>query len=134
LKRLEPSGLLRYLPVLLQMRVSPSTLLASYLDSHWPRIVIAAGRKSVPVALAIKRIAAGPVFALHVRLQPRWVPRFDVFMSSADSITGFDATYNVSRTTSASISQSSNDCFNRDSNIVAHVIRRAIDVQGIDNP
>jgi len=52
-------------------------------------------------------------------------------MTHADSTTGFDATYTVQRTTGK---QSSNDCPNRDIDIVAHVIRRAIDVQGIETP
>jgi mitochondrial fission protein ELM1 len=134
LKRLQPTGLLRYLPVLLRMRVSPSRLLASSLDGlDWPRVVIAAGRKSIPVALAIKSIAPIPVFALNVRLQPRWGPRFDMLMTRGDSTAGFDATYNVP-STSARGEQSSNDSLVGDIEIVADVIRRAIGVQGTSNP
>ncbi len=50
----------------------PARLLGSVatnekLEAPWPRLIISIGRRSVPIALAIKRLAAPNAFALHIQ-------------------------------------------------------------------
>jgi mitochondrial fission protein ELM1 len=70
LKRVRVTGAMRLLPARLQIYVTPARLLTSVaanepLRAPWPRLVISIGRRSVPVALAIKRLAGA--FALHIQ-------------------------------------------------------------------
>jgi mitochondrial fission protein ELM1 len=70
LKRVRVKGAMRLLPALLQVYLPAKVLLRSVvsnepLDEPWPRLVISIGRKSVPIALAIKRIANA--FGLHIQ-------------------------------------------------------------------
>jgi uncharacterized protein len=70
LKRVRIKGAMRFLPARLQIYVPPKRLLRSVasnepLDEPWPRLVISIGRRSVPIALAIKRIAHA--FGLHIQ-------------------------------------------------------------------
>ncbi|MBC8014021.1 MAG: mitochondrial fission ELM1 family protein, partial [Methyloceanibacter sp.] len=60
---------MRLLPARLQIYVPPSRLLHSVsanepLQPPWPRLIISIGRRSVPIALAVKRLAHA--FALHI--------------------------------------------------------------------
>jgi hypothetical protein len=70
LKRVRVKGPMRLLPERLQIYLPPHWLLRSVasnepLGEPWPRLVISIGRRSVPVALAIKRI--GHAFGLHIQ-------------------------------------------------------------------
>jgi mitochondrial fission protein ELM1 len=69
LKRLEVAGLLRCLPVWLQMQLSPARLLASVpsneaFGASYPTLIIAIGRRTVPIALSLKSLSEPPCFAL----------------------------------------------------------------------
>jgi mitochondrial fission protein ELM1 len=81
LKRVRVKGLMRLLPARLQIYLPPRWLLRSVasnepLDAPWPRLVISIGRRSVPIALAIKRI--GYAFGLHIQ-NPKVLPQlFDL--------------------------------------------------------
>jgi mitochondrial fission protein ELM1 len=81
LKRVRVKGAMRLLPARLQIYLPPRWLLR-FVDSGeplgepWPRLVISIGRRSVPVALAIKR--AGQAFGLHIQ-NPKVPPQlFDL--------------------------------------------------------
>jgi mitochondrial fission protein ELM1 len=70
LKRVRVKSAMRVLPALLQVYIPPKLLLRSVvanepLEEPWPRLVISIGRRSVPIALAIKRLAHA--FALHIQ-------------------------------------------------------------------
>jgi mitochondrial fission protein ELM1 len=72
LRRVGVAGAMRLLPARLQVYVPPARLLRSVTSSEplqppWPRLVISIGRRSAPVALAIKRLAQPPAFALHIQ-------------------------------------------------------------------
>jgi mitochondrial fission protein ELM1 len=108
LKRLEVGGPLRFLPASLQVYLSPARLLASVASSEpfglsWPRLIIAIGRRSVPVALSLKSQSKLSCFALHIR-NSKWLEReFDLFvipmkrgLKGANVMTTFDAVYSVS--------------------------------------
>ena len=61
-----------FVPAPLQLLVPPARLLGSVaanepLEAPWPRLIISIGRRSVPIALAIKRLGAPKVFALHIQ-------------------------------------------------------------------
>jgi hypothetical protein len=63
---------MQFLPAPLQLLVPPSRLLRSVssnlpLEAPWPRLVISIGRRSVPIALAIKRLSHPHAFALHIQ-------------------------------------------------------------------
>ena len=81
LKRVRIKGAMRLLPARLQIHVPPERLLRSVesnkpLAPPWPRLVISIGRRSVPIALAIKRAASA--FGLHIQ-NPRVPPElFDL--------------------------------------------------------
>ena len=70
LKRVRPKGALRLVPTPLQILMPGKTLLRAVdtcdpLEPPWPRLVISIGRRSVPVALAIKRLSGA--YALHIQ-------------------------------------------------------------------
>ncbi|MGB6389928.1 MAG: ELM1/GtrOC1 family putative glycosyltransferase, partial [Methyloceanibacter sp.] len=70
LKRVRVTGMLSLLPARLQIYVPPARLLHSVaasepLASPWPRLVISIGRRSVPIALAVKRMSGA--FGLHIQ-------------------------------------------------------------------
>jgi mitochondrial fission protein ELM1 len=70
LKRVRPQGTMRLIPTPLQILVPAKTLLRATdtndpLEPPWPRLVISIGRRSVPVALAIKRLSGA--YALHIQ-------------------------------------------------------------------
>ena len=81
LKRVRAKGIMRLLPAPLQILVPPAWLLRSVASNEplappWPRLVISIGRRSVPIALAVKRLAGA--FALHIQ-NPRVPPKlFDL--------------------------------------------------------
>jgi len=92
LKRVRVTGALRFLPAPLQLAVPPARLLASVtanepLTPPWPRLLISIGRRSVPIALALKRLAGA--FALHIQ-NPKVPPRlFDLVAAPLhDGFTG----------------------------------------------
>ena len=60
------------LPAPLQILVPPARLLRFVasnepLEAPWPRLIISIGRRSVPIALAIKRLSKPHAFALHIQ-------------------------------------------------------------------
>jgi mitochondrial fission protein ELM1 len=70
LKRVCVKGAMRFLPARLQIYVPPARLLRSVqsnepLQPPWPRLVISIGRRSVPIALAVKRMSGA--FGLHIQ-------------------------------------------------------------------
>jgi hypothetical protein len=119
--------------------MNPERLLASSLDSLRavpPRLVIAAGRRSVPVGLAIKRISAIPVFTLYVRRKSRRSsPDFDLVLTNHErSLTpaaDFDAIYTVT-TDFPQGKQSPIQSGTEDVEIVARVIKKALGLGGED--
>jgi uncharacterized protein len=69
LKRVCATGALRMIPPRLQIYLPPERLLRSVgasepLTAPWPRLVISAGQRSAPIALAVKRNSGA--FALHI--------------------------------------------------------------------
>lgn len=72
LRRVQAAGAMRFVPAPLQLLVRPARLLRSVttnapLEAPWPRLVISIGRRSVPIALAIKRLSHPHAFALHIQ-------------------------------------------------------------------
>jgi len=72
LRRVRVTGAMALLPAPLQLLVPPSRLLGSVtsnlpLEPPWPQLIISIGRRSVPVALAIKRLSEPHAFALHIQ-------------------------------------------------------------------
>jgi uncharacterized protein len=72
LRRVRVTGAMELLPAPLQLLVPPSRLLRWVtanipLEAPWPRLIISIGRRSVPVALAIKRLSHPHAFALHIQ-------------------------------------------------------------------
>ena len=70
LKRVRPKGPLRLLPAPLQLLLPAKTLLRAVdsnepLNPPWPRLIISIGRRSVPMALAVKRLSGA--YALHIQ-------------------------------------------------------------------
>ena len=97
LKRVRDKGALRLVPARLQLYVPPERLLRSVASNEplappWPRLIISIGRRSVPIALALKQLAGASgvkVFALHIQ-NPK-VPkyRFDLIAAPVhDGYTG----------------------------------------------
>lgn len=88
LKRVRVKGAVRLLPPSLQIYLPPRRLLgfvesSAPLEPPWPRLIISSGRRSVPVALALKRLADPPSFALHIH-DPKVRPdRFDLVAAPA---------------------------------------------------
>ena len=64
LKRVRVTGAMRLVPARLQIYVPPRRLL-DFVSSNeplappWPRLIISIGRRSVPIALALKSVAEG---------------------------------------------------------------------------
>jgi len=105
LKRVRVEGPMRWLPVPLQLAVPPARRLASVTSNEplappWPRLLISIGRRSVPIALAVKRL--GGAYALHIQ-NPKVPPRlFDLVaapvhdgLSGANVVTTFGAVHSV---------------------------------------
>ena len=72
LRRVRVTGAMKLLPAPLQLLLPPARLLRSVasnekLGEPWPRLIISIGRRSVPVALAIKRLSSPHAFALHIQ-------------------------------------------------------------------
>src|SRR5262245_5331198 len=72
MRRVRVTGGMQFLPAPLQLLVPPSRLLRfvasnAPLEALWPRLVISIGRRSVPIALAIKRLSRPHAFALHIQ-------------------------------------------------------------------
>ncbi|MGA9443061.1 MAG: mitochondrial fission ELM1 family protein [Methyloceanibacter sp.] len=70
LKRVKPAGLMRLIPIRFQHLVPAERRIAasessSPLAPPWPRLVISIGRRSVPLALAIKWV--GGAYGLHIQ-------------------------------------------------------------------
>jgi uncharacterized protein len=108
LKRVQVEGPLRYLPPPLQILVPTTRLLKNVaanepLEAPWPRLVISIGRRSVPVALALKRHANA--FALHIQNPKVPASLFDLIAAPVhDGYTGpnvvntFGAVHSVTET------------------------------------
>ena len=83
LRRVCVTGAMRLLPARLQIYVPPARLLHFVssnepLEASWPRLIISIGRRSVPIALAIKRLSDPRAFALHIQ-NPKVPPKlFDL--------------------------------------------------------
>lgn len=78
LKRVRRADPWRLLPTALQILVPPRALIPAGLTPPWPRLLISIGRRSVPLALAIRKRAGGATFALHIQ-NPQVPPRlFDL--------------------------------------------------------
>lgn len=94
-KRVRRRGPWRHLPTGVQIHLDPPTLLAAIdpagdrLDAPYPRVLISIGRHSVPLALAVRTMARGGTFALHIQ-DPKVLPRhFDLVAAPAhDGLTG----------------------------------------------
>lgn len=108
LKRVRVSGAMRYVPARLQIYVPANRLLASVvanepLEAPWPALIVSIGRRSVPIALAIKAVSGA--FALHIQ-NPKVPPgRFDLIAAPLhDGFTGpnvvntFGAVHSVTQT------------------------------------
>jgi mitochondrial fission protein ELM1 len=72
LKRVRARGPLRMVPVRLQVHLPANHLLRLVCSNEpltppWPRLIISSGRHSVPLALALKRVAVPPSYALHIQ-------------------------------------------------------------------
>jgi uncharacterized protein len=72
LRRVRVTGAMKFVPARLQLLVPPARLLRSVasnekLEEPWPRLIISIGRRSVPIALAIKRLSKPHAFALHIQ-------------------------------------------------------------------
>lgn len=105
LKRVRPKGFLKLLPTLSQLLVPPETLLrrtdvSEPLGAPWPRLVISIGRRSVPMALAIKRLSGA--YALHIQNPKVPAALFDLVAAPAHDnfegpnvITTFGAVHRV---------------------------------------
>ena len=70
LKRVRPKGLMRLLPAPSQLLMPPKAMLAATaahdtLEPPWPRLIISIGRRSVSIAIAIKRLSGA--YALHIQ-------------------------------------------------------------------
>jgi mitochondrial fission protein ELM1 len=72
-KHAKRSGPWRFLPTALQLKVPPGLLLRDLtpesddLTPPWPKLLISVGRQSVALALAIRVLAGGRTFALHIQ-------------------------------------------------------------------
>jgi mitochondrial fission protein ELM1 len=94
LKRVRVKGAMRLVPAALQLLVPPTRLLRYVaanepLEAPWPRLIISIGRRSVPIALAVKRLSSPKAFALHIQ-NPKVPPRlFDLIAAPVHD--GFEA-------------------------------------------
>ena len=105
LKRVRVTGPMQLIPARLQIYVPPARLLRGVasnepLQEPWPRLIISIGRRSVPIALAIKRLSGA--FALHIQ-NPKVPPAlFDLIAApvhdnffAPNVITTFGAVHSV---------------------------------------
>jgi uncharacterized protein len=105
LRRARPKGPLRFPPARLQVYLSPRFLLRFVsvnepLRQPWPRVIISVGRRSVPIALALKQVSGA--FAVHIqdpKVPAHWfdiiaAPAHDQF-SAPNVITTFGAVHRV---------------------------------------
>jgi hypothetical protein len=94
LRRVRVTGAMRFVPAPLQLLVPPARLLRSVasnekLKAPWPRLIISIGRRSVPIALAIKKLSHPHAFALHIQ-NPKVPPQlFDLIAAPVHD--GFEA-------------------------------------------
>ena len=70
LRRVRVGGARGLVPAPFQLLLRPTKLLASVksdapLEAPWPRLVISIGRRSVPIAIALKRLSGA--FAVHIQ-------------------------------------------------------------------
>ncbi len=105
LKRVRPSGPLQLIPTPFQLLVPASWRLvaaesSSELAPPWPRLVISIGRRSVPIALAVKRLANA--YALHIQNPKVPASLFDLVAAPVHDdfegenvVTTFGAVHNV---------------------------------------
>lgn len=105
LKRVRPKAAMRLIPAPLQILIPAKALLRAVesneaLEPPWPRLIISIGRRSVPIALAIKRLSGA--YALHIQ-NPKVPARlFDLVAAPVHDnfegpnvITTFGAVHNV---------------------------------------
>jgi uncharacterized protein len=107
LKRVRITGAKRFLPARLQIYLRPTHLLSLVADNvplraPWPRLVISIGRRSVPIALAIKRVANA--FGLHIQNPKVPARHFDLIagplhdgFSGENVISTFGAVHSVTQ-------------------------------------
>jgi mitochondrial fission protein ELM1 len=65
-------GVRGLVPAPLNLALRPKALLAALktdtaFTAPWPRVVVSVGRRSAPIALAVKRVSGGKAYALHVQ-------------------------------------------------------------------
>ncbi|XSG81251.1 MAG: mitochondrial fission ELM1 family protein [Methyloligella sp. ZOD6] len=81
-----PPSLQRFLPAALLLRraeIDPRP------SGPWPRLVISVGKRSAPIALAVKRASAGSAFAVHIHDPKLPLRLFDlVAVPEHDGVTG----------------------------------------------
>lgn len=94
-KRVRRTGLMRHLPNRLQAVLPPARLLSAIdsagdrLDPPWPRLLISIGRRSVALALAIRRTAGRATVALNIQDPKVPADRFDLVAAPAhDGLSG----------------------------------------------
>jgi uncharacterized protein len=116
LKRVRVTGAVRFVPARLQIYVPPERFLRSVaanepLCSPWPRLLISIGRRSVPIALALKEVAKA--FVLHIQNPKVPKGRFDLIAAPLhDGYTGdnvintFGAVHSVTANRLAGAAQS----------------------------
>jgi mitochondrial fission protein ELM1 len=81
LKRVRVTGAMRFVPARVQIYLPPQRLLHSVASNEplappWPRLLVSIGRRSVPIALALKQVAKA--FALHIQNPKVPKHRFDL--------------------------------------------------------
>lgn len=92
LKRVRVSGPMRFVPTRLQIYLPPVRLLSFVASNEplappWPRLIISIGRRSVPIALALKDVAKA--YALHIQNPKVPKHRFDLIAAPIhDGYTG----------------------------------------------
>lgn len=147
LRRLQVTGLLRCLLTWFQIYLAPARLLDSVasnepLGPSWPRLIIAIGRRSVPIALSLKSLSEPRCFALHIRNRKVSARHFDLIaapmnnaVSGAKVLATFDAVYSVTQMSDASDTRPFNHRLEsgsiNDIEVVASVIKGAL---GLERP
>ena len=116
LKRVRDRGVMRLVPARLQIYAPPARLLSFVASNEplappWPRLIISIGRRSVPIALALKAMAKA--YALHIQNPKVPKHRFDLIAAPIhDGYTGdnvvntFGAVHSVTAKRLASAAQS----------------------------
>jgi mitochondrial fission protein ELM1 len=116
LKRVRVKDGMRLIPARLQIYLPPTRLLGFVaanepLAPPWPRLIISIGRRSVPIALALKQVAKA--FALHIQNPKVPKHRFDLIAAPVhDGYTGdnvvntFGAVHSVTTAKLASAARS----------------------------